>query len=212
MFLNSMAEINQFTKQAKDEYYVDKSGLIEKMNALVGTARQFICITRPRRFGKSVNAMMLANYYAKNLDTKELFDKLSISKSPSYLDHLNKHNVIFISFNTQANKFKKYDEYISYFEEGLKKDLKDACENLTDDMFLTDMLEYVYKKTRQGFIFIIDEWDYIFNNELYTKDDRRNFLRFLEGMLKDKSYVELAYMTGINIQVVLVLIILMNTT
>ena len=91
-----MPQVNQFTKQIKDDYYVDKTELIEKLNKLIGTARQFVCITRPRRFGKTVNAMMLANYYAKNLDTRSLFDGFKISKSASYLEHLNKHNVIFI--------------------------------------------------------------------------------------------------------------------
>ena len=89
-FLNSITPVNQFTKTTKEKYFVDKSELIEKMNELVGTASQYICITRPRRFGKTINAMMLACYYSKNADFKKLFDKLEISKSEPYLEHLNK--------------------------------------------------------------------------------------------------------------------------
>ena len=95
-FLNNINEVNQFSKTTKEKHFVDKSELIEKMNELVGTASQYVCITRPRRFGKTLNAMMLASYYSKNADFK---DKLKISKNATYLDHLNKHNVIYITLN-----------------------------------------------------------------------------------------------------------------
>ena len=196
-FLNCISKTNEFTLMAKDRYFVDKTELIKKINNVVGFKERYICITRPRRFGKSINAMMLATYYAKNLDARDIFDKLNISQNPSYLEHLNKHNVIYISFNDRNNKLKIYDEYISYFEEGIKKDLKAIYPDLKEDKFLVDMLKEVYRRTGEGFIFIIDEWDYIFNRSLYTKDERRNFLGFLEDLLKDKAYVELAYMTGI---------------
>ena len=87
-FLNNVDRNNQFIKMTKDEYFVDKSELIAKLNTLVGTAKQFVCITRPRRFGKSINAAMLASYYSKNLDTKDIFDKLAVSKCDSYKKHL----------------------------------------------------------------------------------------------------------------------------
>ena len=55
----------------------------------------------------------------------------------------------------------------------------------------------VYSQNGQGFIFIIDEWDYIFNNNLFSESERKEFLKFLRDLLKDKPYVELAYMTGV---------------
>lgn len=64
------------------------------------TADRYICITRPRRFGKSSIADMLGAYYSKAVDSKEIFDKLNISKTKDYADHLNKYNLIYISFNT----------------------------------------------------------------------------------------------------------------
>ena len=104
-FFNNVDKNNQFIKTTKKKYFIDKSGLIDKLNELVGSADQFVCITRPRRFGKSINAAMLASYYAKNLNTKDVFDKLNISKCDSYEKHLNKHNVIFMSFNTESNNY-----------------------------------------------------------------------------------------------------------
>ena len=197
-FLNNLPPVNQYTKTTKEKYFVDKSEFIEKMNELVGTASQYICITRPRRFGKTLNAMMLASYYSKNADFKDLFDKLNISKSESYLDHLNKHNVIYITFNELPNPNCSYSEFVSRYTNLLIEDLKDLHPELeiNDKMLLSDIFTQVYEKTGEGFIFIIDEWDYIFNNSLFSENDRKSFLEFLRDLLKDKAYVELAYMTG----------------
>ena len=198
-FLNNLPPVNQYTKTTKEKYFVDKSEFIEKMNELVGTASQYVCITRPRRFGKTLNAMMLASYYSKNADFKDLFDKLNISKSESYLEHLNKHNVIYITFNELPNPNCSYDEFIGRYTNLLIEDLKDLYPKLeiNDKMLLSDIFTQVYEKIGEGFIFIIDEWDYIFNNSLFSENDRKSFLEFLRDLLKDKAYVELAYMTGV---------------
>ncbi len=196
-FLNSITPVNQFTKTTKEKYFVDKSELIERMNELVGTASQYVCITRPRRFGKTINAMMLACYYSKNSDFKTLFDKLEISKSGSYLEHLNKHNVIYITFNSNASDSKTYSDYIEYYKTRLIRDIIEAYPNVNTNDTISEMLKQAYDETGGSFIFILDEWDYIFNNNLFSEDDRKKFLRFLEDLLKDKPYVELAYMTGV---------------
>lgn len=198
-FLNNVNEINQFSKTTKEKYFVDKSDLIEKMNELVGTASQYVCVTRPRRFGKTLNAMMLASYYSKNADFKKLFDKLEISKSSSYLEHLNKHNVVYMTFNQLPNTNCSYEEFIDRYTSFLQKDLSKTYPDVdfNEKMLMSDMFNQVYQKYSQNFIFILDEWDYIFNNNLFSEDDRKEFLRFLEDLLKDRPYVELVYMTGV---------------
>ena len=196
-FLNNVKEKNEFTLMAKDEYFVDKTWLISEINKRVGIKERFICITRPRRFGKTINAQMIASYYTKNLDMKYTFDKLNISKCPSYKEHLNKHNVIYMSFNTKNVKFKSYEEYRDFFIDGLVEDMKGICPNIDEKKPISEILEAAFRKTGEGFIFVIDEWDYMFNKEMYSKDDRRDFLDFLENLLKDKAYVDLTYMTGI---------------
>lgn len=197
-FLNNVPSINQFTKTTNEKYFIDKSELIKRMNDLVGTASQYVCITRPRRFGKTLNAMMLANYYSKNADFKDLFDKLKISKDKSYLKHLNKHNVIYITFSKPIANYTNYEEYINGFENQLIEDLKESFNvQRSGNEKLGKVFEDLYTKSNKGFIFIIDEWDYIFNNNLFSEDDRKEFLRFLEDLLKDRPYIELAYMTGV---------------
>ena len=179
-FLNTVSDNNQFIKTTKEDYFVDKSELISKLNKLVGSARQFICITRPRRFGKSVNAAMLASYYTKNLDTKDVFDKLNVHECDSYEEHLNKHNVIYMSLNTSNFNFKTYDQYLHYFVNNLINDIKEFCPAVNPNDYLSDMLRTAYEKTGEGFIFIIDEWDYIHTEKLFTSDNRKKLFSIFD--------------------------------
>ena len=143
--------------------------------------------------------MKLYEEYSKNADFKELFDKFEISKSSSYKEHLNKHNVIYMTFNQIPNTNCTYEDFIGRYTSFLLKDLKEICPEIevNEKMLLSDMFDHVYKEQGNGFIFILDEWDYIFNNNLFSENDRKAFLEFLRDLLKDKPYVELAYMTGV---------------
>ncbi len=198
-FLNAPIISNSFTEVANYKYFVDKSDFIEKVNTNIKTPNKYLCITRPRRFGKTINAMMLACYYSKNADFKKLFDKLEISKSESYLEHLNKHNVVFITWCNPTKEYKTFDEYMNGFIPQLILDLKEEFPHAkinTSDA-LGKIFEDIYTQTGESFIFILDEWDYIFNNNLFEPEDREKFLEFLKKLLKDRPYVELAYMTGV---------------
>lgn len=86
-----------FRMALNDDIYVDKSGLIEFVNDRIGKRNRFICVSRPRRFGKSMAAEMLAAYYGRNYASDDLFRNLAISKSNSYREHLNRHDVIVIN-------------------------------------------------------------------------------------------------------------------
>lgn len=198
-FLNTPITNNSFTEVANYKYFVDKSELIGKVTECIDTPNKYICITRPRRFGKTINAMMLACYYSKNADFKELFDKLKISESLSYLEHLNKHNVVFITWCNPTIEDRNYDEYMKGFVPQLISDLKEAFPhvNINEQDFVGKIFDDIYNKTGESFVFILDEWDYIFNNNLFSAIEREQFLKFLKKLLKDKPYVELAYMTGV---------------
>lgn len=196
-FLNGNFKNNEFELVSKDKFFVDKTKMIEAINNLIGIKDRFICITRPRRFGKTINAMMLACYCSKNAAFKTIFDKLEISKSNSYLEHLNKHNVIYITFNSNASDSKTYSDYIEYYKTRLIRDIIEAYPNVNADDTISEMLKQASDETGENFIFILDEWDYIFNNNLFSEDERKNFLEFLRDLLKDQPYVELAYMTGV---------------
>ena len=88
---------DKFQISLNSEIYVDKSHLIAKTNKLVRTRQRFICISRPRRFGKTMAAEMLAAYYASGEDAHPLFEKLNIATHPTYKEHLNQYNVLMIN-------------------------------------------------------------------------------------------------------------------
>ena len=86
-----------FQEVLNSKIYVDKSELIQYTNSVLRTTQKYICVSRPRRFGKSMAANMLAAYYKRDEDTRALFDKLMISQAQSYKEHLNQYDVISIN-------------------------------------------------------------------------------------------------------------------
>ena len=95
-----------------DSYYVDKSETLAILNNSLNRRDRYICLTRPRRFGKSVNAAMINAYYSKGCDSKELFSKLKIANEPSFERELNKHNVISLDIVKMINSNNGTDGFI----------------------------------------------------------------------------------------------------
>ena len=119
---------NDLFKQAvNSKIYVDKTMLIDATNSLLETSDKHICISRPRRFGKSMAANMLSAYYSRGCDSRELFRKLNISRSDSFEKHLNKYNVIHISIKDFADMSDNVDAMISMINKLLIKELLKEC-------------------------------------------------------------------------------------
>ncbi|MGL5416019.1 MAG: AAA family ATPase [Clostridium sp.] len=194
IYLNTNKPLENYKKLLNADYFVDKSEIIEKLNRNINTTDGYICITRPRRFGKSSVVDMIGAYYSKVVDSKEIFDKLNISKASSYEKHLNKYNVINISFNKIPDTVGNYSEYIESIRAGLTDDIKKFYPDVEIKEYYT--ISDIFFSTNEKFIFIFDEWDYIFNNNLF-EENQNDFLEFLRGLLKDQPYVALAYMTGV---------------
>ena len=85
-----------FQVALNSKIYVDKTGLIEYTNSVLDTTDAYICNSRPRRFGKSYAANMLAAYYSKGADSEKMFSGLEISKDENFKKHLNKYDLIHI--------------------------------------------------------------------------------------------------------------------
>lgn len=206
-----------FMEAVNSQIYLDKSNLIDYTNHVMQTQRKYICLSRPRRFGKSMAADMLTAYYSKGCDSAELFAGLKVScesldavaveqekekkRVEDYQAHLNQHNVI--RFDVQRFLFD--ESHISIFigkiQEVIIRELKTEFGAYFDDTYdrygLPGVLEQIYANTGEGFIFIIDEWDCVFR---LAKEDigiQKKYLDFLRGLFKGSGYVELAYMTGI---------------
>ena len=194
IYLNTDKPLENFKQLNRSRCFVDKSLIIEELNERIETFDKYVCITRPRRFGKSSVADMLGAYYSKATDSKEIFDKLKKSKCRTYEDNLNKYNVINISFNAIPDHMKSYEDYISNIRRNLINDIIEKFPKINKDKYSN--ISHMLYETKEKFIFILDEWDYIFTRNLFV-ENQNDFLEFLRNMLKDQPYVSLAYMTGV---------------
>ncbi len=198
-FLNSKVPFEMFKSMALDPYFVDKSWLISELIPSLGREKRFFCITRPRRFGKTVMANMVGAFFGKSADGQKVFHNLRIGKWKDYKNHLNKHNVIYIDFSEVPEKCVSYDDYITRILSGLKYDLCQEYKELPvdEEHAVWDILTDIFQKTGQKFIFVLDEWDAIFHMPFITEDQQKEYLLFLKSLLKGKVYAELVYMTGV---------------
>ena len=216
------ADDNSFINlvEAKDtRVFVDKTDFIEKTNTLLKTDGKFLAVTRPRRFGKTVTAHMLSAYYSKGYAGKNIFDKLEIANKPSFAEHLNKYNVIYIDMNSIKNQYISYkadsslyieaiDDIVDFLQYMVVQELKENKEYaeqiknapLVGKKSLSSALQVIYKYTGEKFIFIMDEWDLIYRE--YRNDEvlQKKFIKLLKNLFKSDSgqaCFALAYLTGI---------------
>ena len=188
-----------FQQALNSKIYVDKTMLIGYTNDMICTEQKFICVSRPRRFGKSMAANMLAAYYSRGCDSKEMFGDLKASKLESFEKHINKYNVIHINMVDFLTETNDMNEMIAEIQKSILFDLLDEFSDVRfyDNTKLERSLKDVFAKYGVPFIFIIDEWDCIFRVHKIDIESQTAYLNFLRNLLKDKSYVALAYMTGI---------------
>ena len=197
---------NEGFRRIRNSEYVDKSGLIAAVNKTLFTDQCFICVTRCRRFGKTMAAKMLQAYYDRSCDSRELFSDLEIAQASSFEQHLNKYPVIYIDVGFFVSKYGKktvvddmdsdvIQEVCSYYP---------AVPVLEKD----DLMQYLIRvslTTGDKFIFIIDEWDAILRecgrmmyDEKQTVTDR--YVDWLRHLFKSEPATQLfagVYMTGI---------------
>ncbi len=193
---------SRFIQDKENMIYIDKSLLLNYTNLYMKKSNsKFMCITRPRRFGKTMALSMLNAYYSKGANSKELFASLKISQEPNYKEHLNKHNVIWIDMASLYSTISNKDNFTVELTERIIKDLDESYPNvLTEsEKTLADSIRKIYNNTKETFIFLIDEWDVVFressNNKL--KDDYIMLLRSLFKASDTSTCIDLVYMTGI---------------
>ena len=192
---------NEGFVSARNGEYVDKSGMIAVINATIDTKRKFSCVTRSRRFGKSMAAEMLCAYYDHSCDSRALFADLEIAGDPSFEKHLNKYPVIYLDMTTFVSRFKD-DSIVDKIQHKLKEDVLKAYPKIqvNDDDDLMETLIAIYGETGQKFIMIIDEWDAIcreFKPGTGAMDDYVSWLRRMFKEVNANNVFAVVYMTGI---------------
>ena len=197
-FLNNKEPYDKFKTVMNGIYFVDKSEILEELIPALQQEQRFFCITRPRRFGKTVMANMIAAFF-ENTGEPSLFEHLHIAEYAGYKEQVGKHDVIYIDFSEMPRECQNYQEYIDRVQDGLVRDIQEAYPELVieNNAAVWDILSLVFNQTGHKFIFVIDEWDAVFHSSFITEKDKKDYLLFLKLLLKGQSYVELAYMTGV---------------
>lgn len=199
MFLNSKAPYETYKKIKQNPYFVDKSLLLADLMPYFDSINCYCCITRPRRFGKTIMANMVGAFFGKTDREDRIFDSLSVSGHKSYEFHLNKHDVIYIDFSRAPKNCKNYEQYIGRIEAGMIEDLLDAYADcgIGEGDSIWDALRKIYEQKDHKFLFVLDEWDAVFHMPFISQENQKEYLLFLKWLLKDQPYVEFAYMTGV---------------
>ena len=187
----------EFKNTINKMIYVDKSLLIEKIGTYSKAINQYICISRPRRFGKSTDANMLVAYYSKGCDSHNLFNHLKISNTENYQKDLNQHNVIHLNMQDFLSMTNSIEDMLILLSEEVIFELTQKYPVTTSRNILSLVLSRIFSQYNESFIFIIDEWDCVFRDFKQDKEAQEKYLDFLRNLLKDKSYVKMCYMTGI---------------
>ena len=192
---------NNSFASALNGLYIDKSGLIGVINSMLHSERRFCCVTRSRRFGKSLAAKMLAAYYDCSCDSHELFANMEIAKNPTFEQHINKYNVIYLDMTSFVTRFHD-DNIVGQIEKALKEDILEIFPDVAvkeyDD--LMDCLIRITAATKQQFFFIIDEWDAICREFPAGTTAMDKYVNWLRRMFKEINAVNVfagVYMTGI---------------
>ncbi len=192
---------NGLFRQARNSEYVDKSGLIAVVNQTLFTEQKFTCVTRCRRFGKSMAAKMLAAYYDRSCDSRELFSDLQIATDPSFEEHLNKYPVIYLDITDFTGSVSD-DSIVQLIESELLADISKAYPGIAVEQGDTLMkyLLRVVDQTKVPFIFIIDEWDAICRENRPGSKVMEDYVNWLRRMFKSVNGSLVfagVYMTGI---------------
>ncbi len=199
MYLNP--EYENFKEILAADIYVDKTGMIAAMNRLMDKGDKYICMSRPRRFGKTIASEMLCAYYSKGCDSRELFRGLKISGDPSFESKLNKYNVIRIDWNSEYQNVEYTENLIKIVTEDIKAEMRKEFPGviLSADDSLGKSILKIYAETGETFVILMDEYDVLIRENV-SKELFEKYLKLLNGLFKSSTLrpaISLAYLTGI---------------
>ena len=191
-----------FQSAINSKIYVDKTDMLELTNSVLNTEQRYICVSRPRRFGKSLTAEMLLAYYGKECDSSHIFSGLKISKAKDYEKHLNQHDVLYVDVTTFLNGTSDAMDAVKLFHSEMIRELRMTFPKAIDDTTtkLQTALADINNIYGNKFIIIIDEWDAFFRMVKEDVQAQKAYIELLQGLFKaapSKRFVSLAYITGI---------------
>lgn len=186
MFLNRGKE--EFERVVNSEIYVDKTEMIEFFNKVIETEQAYVCVSRPRRFGKTMAANMIAAYFEKGSDSRSLFEGRKLSLHSGWDKNMNKYDVIRIDIADIFSRRNDANEALNYIEKGILEDLAEVYTdivNVQEDK-IADVLDRINSRTGTKFV-IIDEWDAFFRDNRLENEVQIGYLAF--DSEKSEAYI-----------------------
>ena len=193
-----------FARIVKSDY-VDKTALIGQVNRTIGTTRSLVCVSRPRRFGKSYAAQMLCAYYDRTCESHDLFAGYKIASDRTYEEHLNQYHVISLDISGFVSAAKRQGRSLKTVPEAISQaimpEIMSSSQKLQQKEELNDSLLELVRVTQTKIIFVLDEWDCLIREAKDDPDAQESYLNLLRGWFKNNNFtpeaVAGAYMTGI---------------
>lgn len=194
---------NDGFRAARNGEYIDKSDLIEIVNNSLNSERQFMCVSRARRFGKSMAAKMLNAYYDHSCQSDQLFHDLKIARNSSYQQNLNKYPVLYVDMTNFITRYKNSGDMVKHIQDDIMAELKEVYPEVkygTDGTLLSALYAIVQQSEPSKFIMIVDEWDAILRESRLDHDEGEGYIDFLRLLFKSGNSLSVfagVYMTGI---------------
>ena len=193
---------NRFRKTLNSKIYVDKSPMINELNELIGTDDGFVCMSRARRFGKTMMTNLMSAYYSKNCDSREIFENLKLSKQEGWDMYLNSINVIQIDLQGFYSIIKDKSRVIDKLQADVVNELRMQFPSvkIPADAVIADTIYNIHNELGETFVIIIDEYDVLIRDKSAPESLRNEYIDFLNALFKSnttKEAISLAYLTGI---------------
>eukprot|EP00833_Pecoramyces_ruminatium_P009825 jgi/Orpsp1_1/1183857/evm.model.c7180000086948.1 len=183
-----------------NEFYVDKTDLIIELNHCVRTNKKYVCVAIPKFFGKTVTASMIAAYYSytEPEEKTNIFNNKKISTFENWDQYLGKFNVIQLDMDKIFYNC-TYDEGINSIKENIILEVQQSLPNIefSNKNNIVRILNEIKIKTGRQIVLIIDNWDVVLKNQNYEENSKMDYLNFLNYFIINKSYIALAFITGI---------------
>ena len=181
--------------------YVDKTMMIKELNSFIDQGNNYVCVSRPRRFGKTIAGEMLSAYYTKGADSHILFDGLDIAKKDGYEENLNKYNVIKLDINSEYQNSTDRENLIANITDKIKGEMSSQFSGMgiSEEDSLAEAMLKIYNSTGETFVIIMDEYDALVREKV-SEGLFERYLSFLNGLFKSatiRQTISLAYLTGI---------------
>ena len=192
----------KFRNKLKAKIYVDKSPMINELNELIDTDDGFVCMSRARRFGKTMMTNLMSAYYSKNCDSREIFENLKLSKQEGWDMYLNSINVIQIDLQGFYSIIKDKSRVIDKLQADVVNELRMQFPSvkIPADAVIADTIYNIHNELGETFVIIIDEYDVLIRDKSAPESLRNEYIDFLNALFKSNTTQEaisLAYLTGI---------------